>query len=135
MAQTYRLVGAQDPASRIDRWVVESPSEDLPEGKVLELDGEAVELSNEQYQIGSRFLRLEPSKSDEEPVVPLVDQPGVELTSMSTDVPPDPGTVPAIEDMDREQLRSEARRVGAEAPGNASKEDLKKAIQTKREEG
>jgi hypothetical protein len=135
MAQTYRLVGSQDPTNRIDRWVVESPSEDFPEGKVLERDGDAVELSEQQYQVGSQFLRLEPVQPSEAPTAELVDQPGVERTSMSTDVPPDPGTVPEIEDMDREQLRSEARRVGAEVPGNASKEDLKKAIQAKREEG
>lgn len=134
MAQTYRLVGAQDPTNRIDRWVVESPSEEFPEGKVLLLDGNAVELDDRQYTIGSRFLRLEPVKEGREPQPQTVDQPGVEITSMSTDNPPDPGTVPDIEDMDREQLRAEARRVGAEAPGNASKEDLKKAIQAKREE-
>jgi hypothetical protein len=135
MAQTYRLVGAQDPTNRIDRWVVESPSDDYPEGKVLELGGDAVELSDRQYLIGSQFLRLEPTKANEEPTDLLVDQPGVERTSMSTDNPPDPGTVPPLEDMNRDQLRAEARRVGAEAPGNASKEDLNKAIQAKREEG
>jgi hypothetical protein len=59
----------------------------------------------------------------------------VERTSASTDVPPDPGTTPPLEDMDRDQLRTEARRVGAEVPGNAGKDDLKKAIQAKREEG
>jgi hypothetical protein len=58
----------------------------------------------------------------------------VEVQSLSTDVPPDPGTLPDIEEMDREQLRDEARRVGADAPGNASKEDLRKAIQSKRAE-
>jgi hypothetical protein len=135
MAQTYRLVGAQDPTNRIDRWVVESPSEDYPEGKVLERDGEAVELSQEQYSIGSRFLKLEPAQVTKELTELLVDQPGVERASASTDVPPDPGTVPPLEDMDRDQLRTEARRVGAEVPGNAGKDDLKKAIQAKREEG
>jgi hypothetical protein len=63
MAQTYRLVGAQDPTNRIDRWVVESPSEDYPEGKVLERDGDAVELSQEQYSIGSRFSSSSPRRS------------------------------------------------------------------------
>jgi hypothetical protein len=134
MAQTYRLVGAQDPTNRIDKWVVESPSEDLPEGKVLELNGDAVELSEEQYAIGSRFVRLEPITQKEEPTAAVVDQPGVQMQSLSTDVPPDPGTLPDIEEMDREQLRDEVRRVGAEAPGNASKEDLRKAIQSKRAE-
>jgi hypothetical protein len=135
MAQTYRLVGAQDPTNRIDRWVVESPSEEYPEGKVLERDGDPVELSQEQYSIGSRFLRLEPVQDVKELTELLVDQPGVERTSASTDVPPDPGTTPPLEDMDRDQLRTEARRVGAEVPGNAGKDDLKKAIQAKREEG
>jgi hypothetical protein len=134
MSQTYRLTGAQDPASRIDRWAVEGPSEDFPDGKVLELGGPAVELTQEQYAIGSRFLRLEPAEV-ESMELREVDQPDVHMTSMSTDVPPDPGTVLDLEDMDREQLRTEARRVGAEAPGNASKEDLKRAIQAKREEG
>jgi hypothetical protein len=36
---TYQLVGSQDPASRIDRVEVESPTEENPEGKVLELHG------------------------------------------------------------------------------------------------
>jgi hypothetical protein len=132
---TYRLAGAQDPANRIDRWVVESPSDDFPDGKVLELGGTPVELTDDQYSIGSRFLRLEPVKTGSDPEPTLVDQPGVALPSLSTDNPPDPGTVPALEDMDREQLRSEARRVGAETAGNASKEDLKRSIQAKREEG
>jgi hypothetical protein len=135
MAQTYRLVGAQDPTNRIDRWVVESPSEEYPEGKVLERDGEAVELSQEQYSIGSRFLKLEPAQVTKELTELLVDQPGVERASASTDVPPDPGTTPPLEEMDRDQLRTEARRVGAEVPGNAGKDDLRKAITAKREEG
>lgn len=135
MAQTYRLVGAQDPVSRVDKWVVESPSEEYPEGKVLYLDGAAVELDDRQYSIGSRFLRLDPVKATDEPEPQTVDQPLVQISSLSTDKPPDPGTLPAIEDMDREQLRTEARRAGVEVPGNASKEDLKKAILNKREEG
>jgi hypothetical protein len=135
MAQTYRLVGAQDPTSRVDKWVVESPSEEYPEGKTLYLNGAAVELDERQYSIGSRFLRLDPSKETDEPQPQTVDQPLVEISSLSTDKPPDPGTLPAIEDMDREELRSEARRVGVEVPGNASKDDLKKAILAKREEG
>lgn len=131
----YRLAGAQDPANRIDRWRVEDSSDDFPEGKVLELGGEPVELTDDQYAIGSRFLRLEPVKpgsADAEP--PLVDQPGVALPSLSTANPPDPGITPDIEEMDREQLRDEARRVGAEVSGNASKEDLKRSILAKREE-
>lgn len=131
----YRLVGAQDPANRIDRWVVESPSDDFPDGKVLTLNGDPVELTDDQYSIGSRFMRLDPVKAGADPEPTFVDQPGVELPSMSTDSPPDPGTVPALEDMDREQLRDEARRIGVDAPGNASKEDLKKSIQSKRAEG
>jgi hypothetical protein len=133
---TYRLAGAQNPADRIERWVVESPSDDFPDGKVLELDGVPVELTDDQYSIGSRFLRLEPVKSgdgDTEP--PLVDQPGVALPSLSTDVPPDPGTLPDVEQMNNEQLRAEAERVGADVSGKRSNEDLKRAIQTKREEG
>lgn len=132
----YRLVGAQDPANRIDRWKVESESDDLPDGKVLELGGEPVELTDEQYAIGSRFLRLEPVKpsdSDTEPT--LVDQPGVEQPSLSTANPPDPGTVPDLESMNNEQLRNEAERIGADVSGRRSNDDLKKSITAKREEG
>jgi hypothetical protein len=114
--------------------LVEGASEDFPEGKVLELGGPALELSDEQYVTLSRFVRLEPVRAQEEPEPQLVDQPGVQMQSLSTDVPPDPGTVPDIEDMDRDELRAEARRVGAEVPGNASKEELKRAIREKREE-
>lgn len=131
---TYQLVGSQDPAGRIDRVEVESPTEENPEGKVLLLNGEPQELSQEQYSKLSRYVKLEPVTAEEAPTPNLVDQPGVEIESLSTDVPPDPGTEPAIEDMDRDQLRAEARRVGADAPGNASKDDLKKAIQAKRGE-
>jgi hypothetical protein len=130
----YRLAGSQDPSNRIDRWKVEGPSEGYPDGKVLELNGPAVELSDEQYSIGSRFLRLEPS--DASAVEPqVVDQAGVQIQSLSTDEPPDPGTVPDIEGMYREQLQDEARRVGVDAPGNASKDDLRKSIEAKRAEG
>lgn len=130
----YRLVGAQDPTNRIDRWRVESESDDFPDGKVLELDGEPVELTDEQYSIGSRFLRLEPVKPDGDPEPQLVDQPGVALPSLSTDAPPDPGTVPDIEQMNNEQLRAEAERVGADVSGRRSNEDLKRAITAKRGE-
>jgi hypothetical protein len=132
---TYRLAGAQDPANRIDRWVVESPSDDFPDGKVLEFGGDPVELTDAQYSIGSRFLRLEPVKAGGDPEPTLVDQPGVALPSLSTDVPPDPGTLPDVEQMNNEQLRAEAERVGADVSGKRSNEDLKRAIQTKREEG
>lgn len=134
MAQAYQLVGSQDPASRINRWVVESPSEDYPDGKVLEVGGNPVELSAEQYSIGSRFFKLQPVKASEEPNVQYVDQPGVEMTSLSTDNPPDPGTLPDIDDMSADDLRAEARRVGADVPGNASKDEVRKAIRRSREE-
>jgi hypothetical protein len=64
MGQTYRLVGSQDPSSRIDRVVVEEPSGDSP-GKVLELNGNPVELSDEQVMKISSVARLERSDLEE----------------------------------------------------------------------
>lgn len=136
MATAYRLVGAQDPASRIDRWKAESPSDDYPDGKTLVLGGKPVELTEDQYAIGSRFLRLEPVSAEQQETQPvLIDQPGVALPSLSTDVPPEPGTLPDIDEMNNEQLRSEAERIGADVSGKRSNEDIKSAIKAKREEG
>jgi hypothetical protein len=135
MAQTYRLAGTQDPASRIDRWVVEGPSEDFPEGKVLELGGSPLELSDAQYTVGSRFVRLEPVKAEKESQVQLVDQPGVNLVSLSTDNPPDPGTAPDVGSLSKDELVAELDRVRASDPSaladvssSAKKEDLQKAL-------
>jgi hypothetical protein len=65
MGQTYRLVGSQDPSSRIDRVVVEEPSGDNPEGKVLELNGDPVELSDDQVMKIAGVARLERSDLEE----------------------------------------------------------------------
>jgi hypothetical protein len=134
MAQKYRLVGSQDPASRIDRVLVESPTPDNPDGKVLELGGPAVELSAEQVAKLSNYARIEPS--DDIPLDELVvDQPGVNRTSQSTDVPPDPGTTPDLDSLSHEELVSEVERVrgrhaGALSDVNArsSKQELRKAL-------
>jgi hypothetical protein len=64
MGQTYRLGGSQDPSSRIDRVVVEEPSGDSP-GKVLELNGNPVELSDEQVMKVAGVARLERSDLEE----------------------------------------------------------------------
>lgn len=131
----YRLTGAQDPASRIDRVEVEGPSDDFPDGKVLELDGEPVELSDDQYAKLSRFVRLEPIKDDDEPVAQTVDQPGVVLSSLSTDAPPDPGTAPDVGSLDKEGLVAELGRIRSHDPqalpgltDRSNKEDLKKGL-------
>lgn len=135
MAQTYRLVGSQDPASRIDRVLVESPSEEHPNGKTLELGGAPVELSNDQLTKLSSFARLEPVK-DSDPEEPLVvDQPGVERSSMSTDNPPDLGTTPDIDSLNQEELYAEVERARKRNPSAApdvnsrsSKQDLRQAL-------
>jgi hypothetical protein len=131
----YRLTGAQDPASRIDRVEVEGPSEDFPDGKVLELGGAPVELNNEQVSVLSSYVRLEPVKGEEQADVQTIDQPGVEITSRSTDIPPDPGTVPQVSDMDKEGLVAELGRVRSQDPAalpdlteRSSKEDLRKGL-------
>jgi hypothetical protein len=135
MAQTYRLTGAQDPADRIDRVLVESPSEDFPDGKVLELGGEAVPLSEDQYVKLSRFVRLEPVKVTEEAQVQLVDQPGVERSSLSTDDPPDLGTAPDVDSLSKDELVAELERVRASdvtalrhVTSSSKKEDLQRAL-------
>src|ERR1044072_405575 len=107
----YKLVGSQDPASRIDRVEVEGPSEDNPEGKTLSLNGDAVDLSDEQYQKLSSFVRLEPSDAPD-PAAQTVDQPGVELVSRSTDNPPDPGTTPPLDELKKNKLVADAQRQG-----------------------
>jgi len=135
MAQSYRLVGSQNPDSRVERVLVESPSDDFPDGKHLLLNGDPVELNADQVSKLSAYVRLEPVDVKKEGApVQVVDQPGVNVPSQSTDNPPDPGTLPDLDDMNHEQLQDEARRVGADVPGNASKDSLKKAILKKREE-
>jgi hypothetical protein len=131
----YRLTGAQDPASRIDRVEVESASEDFPEGKVLELDGAPVELSDEQYTKLSGFVQLEPVKDGDVVEAQVVDQPGVTIASLSTDNPPDPGTTPDVGSLDKDGLVVELNRVRATDPQalpglteRSNKEDLKKGL-------
>ena len=65
MAQAYRLAGSQDPVNRIDRLVVGPPSEEFPDGKVLELGGDALELTDEEYAKAAGIARLEPVKKSE----------------------------------------------------------------------
>src|SRR3954462_8330462 len=132
---TYQLVGAQDPTNRIDRVLVESPTEENPDGKVLELHGEPQELSADQYAKLSGFVRLQPVEEADEPVAQYVDQPGVERTSLSTDVPPDLGTAPDVGSLDKEALQTELVRVQAEGglqdvSPKANKEELQKALRS-----
>lgn len=56
----YQFVGSQDPADRLDR-VVDG-------AKTLELNGDPVSLSDQQYERISRFARLVPVGADEEQV-------------------------------------------------------------------
>jgi hypothetical protein len=130
---TYQLVGSQDPAGRIDRVEVESPTEENPEGKVLELHGAPQELSDDQYSKLSRFVRLQPVKAEEQADPQYVDQPGVKLESLSTDVPPDPGTAPDVGALDKEGLQAELARVQAEGhlqdvDPKANKADLQDSL-------
>lgn len=135
MDTAYRLVGAQNPADRIDQVLVESASEDYPDGKVLALDGPALPLSDDQYAKLSRFVRLEPVKPDRTPDLQIVDQPGVEVESLSTDEPPDPGTTPDIDGLSKGELVAELDRVRATDPTalpdmseRSNMDDLKRAL-------
>jgi hypothetical protein len=135
MAQTYRLVGSQNPADRIDRISVESPSDEYPEGKTLELNGEPVELDNDQVAKISAFARLEPVDASDPEEPPVVDQAGVDRTSMSTDRPPDTGTTPDLDSLSQDELFAqveiERRRSGAALPdvnARSSKQDLRRAL-------
>jgi len=135
MAQTYRLVGSQDPGSRLDRVLVESPSDEHPDGKTLELDGEPVELSGDQVAKISVFARLEPVKDSDPDLPPVVDQPGVDRPSMSTDDPPDLGTTQDLETLNQEELFDEVERARRRDPSavpdvnaRSSKQDLRKAL-------
>ena len=130
---TYQLVGSQDPASRIDRVQVESPTDENPDGKVLELHGQPQELTDDQYSKLAPFVKLRPVPKEEVAETHFVDQPGVTLESQSTDVPPDLGTAPDVGSLNKEQLQTELARVQAE--GNlqdvdpkSNKEDLAKAL-------
>src|ERR1044072_9102278 len=120
----YKLVGSQDPASRIDRVEGERPSEDNAEGNTLSLNGDAASLSDEQYQKLSSFVRLEPSDAPD-PAAQTVDQPGVELVSRSTDNPPDPGTTPPLDDLKKDELVAEAERQGVAVSPSDKKADIK----------
>lgn len=135
MAHTYRLVGSQDPASRVDRVLVESPSDDYPQGKELLLGGDPVELNDDQVAKLSSYVKLEQVKSSDEQSAPLVDQPDVQRASTSTDVPPDPGTTPDIDSMNKDQLVEEVSRQQARSPSalqgvssKSSKEELQNAL-------
>jgi hypothetical protein len=133
MAQTYRLVGSQDPSSRISEVLVESPSEEHPDGKKLVLDGPAVELSDDQYSKLSTYVRLEQTKPGESAEAKVVDQPGVNRPSQSTDVPPDPGTAPDIDSLNKEELQTELARRQAngellDVDPKSNKEELQKAL-------
>lgn len=135
MAQTYRLVGSQDPSGRIDSITVESPSEDYPDGKTLHLNGEPVELDQEQVAKISPYARLEPVKESDPVEPPVVDQPGVGRSSQSTDNPPDLGTIPDFSTLNQDELFNQVER---ERAGNAavmpqvnarsSKADLRQAL-------
>lgn len=131
----YRLTGAQNPADRIDRVEVEGPSDDFPDGKVLVLDGEPVELSNEQVAKLSRFVRLAPAKSGPEPQDISVDQPGVNSPSLSTDVNPDPGRVPDFDTLSKDELVGELERLRnqdvaalPELSSKSTKDELQKGL-------
>lgn len=131
----YRLTGAQDPSARIDRVLVESASEDHPQGKVLELNGRAVELSDEQVGTLSGFVRLEAVKEGESVAAQVVDQPDVDLASRSTDNPPDLGTAPDVSKLDKDGLVALLDRVRAQDPQaleglseRSNKEDLKQGL-------
>lgn len=130
---TYQLVGSQDPASRIDRVNVEDPTEENPDGKVLELHGEPKELSDEQYATLSRYVKLKPIEEPEAAEVQFVDQPGVAAVSSSTAVPPVLGTAPEVDSLDKKGLETELARVQAEGDlqdvsPKANKEELAKAL-------
>ena len=127
MAQYYKLVGSQDPTSRIDRVEVERPSEDYPEGKVLELNGEPVELSNDQVSKIGGLVRLEPAEKPEGERVENVEQPGVNLPSRSTD---------PIQSADVDKLKKdELQALVPDAPSGATKEELKETVRARRGEG
>src|SRR4051812_35356090 len=133
MAQTYQLVGSQDLAGRIERVLVEHPTEENPDGKTLELHGPAVELSQEQYAKLSSFVRLEPVKAEEAPQPVFVDQPGVNRPSMSTDSPPNLGTAPDVGALNKDELVTELARVQAEGglqdvDPKSNKDELQKAL-------
>ena len=113
---TYQLVGSQDPANRIDRVLVEYASEDHPDGKVLELNGPPVELTDDQYYKLSGLVRLQPVKAGEVEEPQYVDQPGVERVSTSTGNPPDPGRAPDIDSLNKSQLVDELTRVRSQDP-------------------
>jgi hypothetical protein len=135
MAQNYRFVGSQDPASRIDRVIVEDATEENPDGKILLLDGDPVELSNDQYSKLAMYVQLEPVTAQAGPVGLIVDQPGVEMTSRSTAAPPDLGTAPDVGALNKSELIGELERVRRSDPDalsdvstSSSKDDLQKAL-------
>jgi hypothetical protein len=131
MTQTYRLVGSQDPSGRIDAITVESPSEDYPDGKTLELNGAPVELDAEQVAKISAYARLEPVPVEP----PVVDQPGVDRPSQSTDNPPDLGTIPDLSALSQDELFAQVERerrgnpaVLSQVNARSSKSDLRQAL-------
>jgi hypothetical protein len=135
MTQTYRLVGSQDPSGRIDAITVESPSEDYPDGKTLELNGAPVELDAEQVAKISAYARLEPVEESDPVEPPVVDQPGVDRPSQSTDNPPDLGTIPDLSALSQDELFAQVERerrgnpaVLSQVNARSSKSDLRQAL-------
>lgn len=133
MGNYYRMVGSQDPGSRIDSVQVEEATPDHP-AKVLELDVDGirppVELEPYQAERVSRYVRLEPVedyKPEEEPQI--VDQPLVDAVSSSTENPPVSGVAPDLDEMSDKELREIARARGVDLPANAKKDDVRDLVQ------
>jgi hypothetical protein len=128
MGNYYRLVGSQGPGW-VDRVQVEESTPDHPE-KFLELNGAPVELENYQVERLGRYVKLEhvPDYDPNAEEAPVVDQPGVDAVSSSTERPPNTGIAPDLDAMNRDELVELAGARGVEVAGNAKKEDIKAAV-------
>lgn len=140
MGRKYRFTRYVDPSSRPDSVQFESPSADHPEGRFLHFEGEAEELTDDQYVKLSRFIGLTEVTDEDEADTQFLAQPGLEgRESTSTDNPPQPGAVPDLSGENKQALvdRIEARGGGFDGVNTAtgldvnkgsSKEDLAAAL-------
>lgn len=101
MARYYRHVGFVDQSSRPERVEVEAPTAENPKGKVLILDGDPVELSDDQVTKISQWVRLQPVDAEEatDHAQQTIDQPvNPPMLSQSTDG--NTGTSPDFDEME-----------------------------------
>jgi hypothetical protein len=133
MGSYYRFVdrvttGDRTEVIRVEDAVFDPETGDTRPAKEMRLNGDAVELNDDQVQKLARFAVLEPADPPSASEPPIVDQPLIESASMSTAVPPRLGTTPDLSEERKDDLIERAQAVGIETSG-MNKEELRTALE------